>query len=756
MRHIITGFLAGEISPLMAGRVDTEQYAFGLDTCVNFVPFNEGPLVKRPGFAYVNDAAATTTWLSAFRRGVTQEYVLEWLAAKLRFYTNGGRIETSPGVAYEAVTPYAAAHASAICSQQNYDRLYLTHGTYPMGALRRDTATTFTHEVLTLLNGPFADPNTDTAITVTASGTSGAGITLTASSAIFRTGHVGSLFRLEAKDFSDVPAWETQMAGVVIGDLCRNEGKVYQAATAGKTGTVPPTHGEGTEWDGLNELDVVNAKGPYGVKWTYVHDRFGIVQITAIGGASPALTATATVLRRLPNSLTSVATWRWAYHAFSADAGYPHLVSIGWGRLLAWKDFDILGSVVGDYGGGRVNFAAFSDVGVLADDLAFRRRLSIEEPPLWVVADNKKLLLGLPAREIAIAPINASAAVTGPNIGAENQSFYGSELVWPVQIGTETIFIERGGERIRSADFDFARDRYDAPDLTAAAAHICKGGIVQLAHQRRPQALVYGVRADGQLVVHSKSRLEIKGFSRTVLGGSAKVKSAVSVYGADGKTEELWALVERTRGGATVKEIWKQMPWRKLGDAQAEQFFVDAGVRIAATAGQTVFTGLTWLASQAVAVLANGAVITGLSVTAGGQLTIPAANTAKVNGVEVPYTLIVGLAYTAEAITLPPAARSSNGFITGLLQRVLKVATRLVETVGVKVGVPGSDTLEEIVFRSGGDAMDAPIPLKTGDYGGEVEAEFDRLGRARWVSDGPTGAIVAAAMLNLDVSDRDV
>lgn len=752
LRHILTGFLAGEITPLMAGRVETDQYAYGLETCENFVPFNEGPLVKRPGFMFIREAAESSTWLSAFRRGVTQEYVVEWLEQKWRFFTNGGRIETSPGVAYEVANPYPAAIAHEICSHQNFDRQYLWHGDHRPAALRRDGATSFAHEVLSLRNGPFADDNSNEAATITASGVSGT-VTLTASTAIFQPGHVGSPIRLEAKDFGDIPAWEAGMKDIAIGDKCHNDGKVYQAATAGTTGQVQPTHSEGSYYDGQLTNDLLNDKGPYGVKWTYLHDRFGMATIASVASGT---SATATVTRRLPDSLASVATWRWALGAFSAAAGWPHLGTLWKGRWIAFKDFEIIGSVVGDYGGGQVNFSTHSSTGVLADDLAFRRTISIEEPPLWVARD-RKLILGTPSREVAIGPVNPSAALTGSNISADDQSFYGSELVWPVQFGTETIFVERGGRRIRSTDFDFARDRYDAADLTAAASHICgprtTGGLLQLAHQRGPQALIYGVRADGQLVTHSKSRLEIKGFARTVLGGAAKAKSAVSVFGEDGRTEELWLLVERERGnGSVVKEIWKQAPWREIGEDQAEQFFVDGGVRAEMAAGATALSGLSHLAGQDVAVLANGAVVKGCSVDSGGNLVGLTAD--KVPSTHA-YTLIVGLPYTALAVTLRPEMKFNGQSSQGLVQRVVKVMTRVIETVGVKVGVPGG-ALEEIVFRRGNDLMDTPIPLATGDYGGEVEAAFDRDGRARWLSDVPVNAVVAAAMLNVDVSATDV
>jgi hypothetical protein len=194
---------------------------------------------------------------------------------------------------------------------------------------------------------------------------------------------IGSPIRLEALDFSDVKAWEPQMAAVTVGMKCRNASKVYQAATAGSTGTSPPIHTKGSEWDGQNLSDVLNAKGPYGVQWTYLYDEFGIATIATVTDSTH---ATATVTRRMPDSLTAHPTYLWALGAFSAYAGWPSLVALFEGRLVHFKDFDFVGSVVGDYGGGRCNFASFTDSGTLADDLAFRRRISTTQPPLWMVA----------------------------------------------------------------------------------------------------------------------------------------------------------------------------------------------------------------------------------------------------------------------------------------------------------------------------------------------------------------------------------
>lgn len=746
LRQMLTAFVGGELDPLMAGRVDTEQYAYGLKVCENFVPINEGPLVKRPGWEYICDADATSTWLGSFRFSITQEYLIEWGETKARFYTNGGRIETSPGVAYEISTPYSAAVAPYLSTQQSFDRLYIDHASHAPASLVRTSATTFSHAATTLRNGPFLDQNSDQASTVTAAGTFtvGGSVTLTASSPIFAASEVGSLFRLEAKDFADMKAWEPGMGGVVIGEIVRSEGKAYTALTGGTTGSIVPTHESGAYYDGQDKVDVVNSKGPYGIRWEYRHDKYGVVRITAFTSATQ---VTATVERRLPDSIAS-GTWRWSRGAFSARQGWPSIVLHAYGRQLHIKGLDVIGSVVGDFGGGQCNFETFTSSGLTAADLGFRRTLAESDPPLWAVAD-RDLLVGTATRELVIGAINSAQAVAGDNIQSRPQSFYGSEQVYPLQLGTETLFVERGGRRIRAAGYDFGSDRYTPIDLTATARSITKGGILQLAWQRVPHAMLYAVRGDGQLVVHPATLLKIKGFARMVLGGNARALSAVSIVGQDGKTDELWLLVERQRSDGLKKEIWRQTAWRELGDDQAEQFYVDAGVRTEAAGGQTSFTGAVHLRSTQIAVLAGGGVIPNITVDADGDFTLPAAAVPA-----DPYVLVIGLPFTARAVTLPPERELRGGTMQGLLKRVRKVVLRLLESAGLYAGSPDGP-LEELIGRPGNAPMNAPIPLFSGDTPGSIDMDQDRDGSVRFISDKPLAATIAAAVLSLEVDEAD-
>lgn len=736
-RAIATSFNGGELSPRMGGRVDTAIYQVGVAEAENFIPTVEGAIVKRPGFEVIERARAGASWLTQFRFNLLQDYVIEWSDGILRFYTNGVQIESAPGVPYEVEVPYTAAEAPFVSFQQSFDRLYLDHPNHPPARLTRTSAVTFVYDVAPFTNGPFGDANTNegSTITVTGSPTVGSVVTINAASAIFLPGHVGAPFRIEAADFSTIPAWEAQTKNITVGMIRRSDGKAYTAASAGLTGTVQPVHTSGTEWDGQNLVDA-NDKGPFGVQWTYRHDRFGIVKITAV--APGGLSATATVIRALPDSVATVPTFRWSHGAFSDAAGWPSVVRAWKSRLCHFKGRDLLASVSGDF----LNHQAFTSSGTLPADLAFRRTLSTEDPVLWAI-DDRRMIVGTASREIAIGAINQAQAVSGDNIEAVPQSFYGSEPVFPIQIGTTGVFVQRAGRKLRQAEYDFARDRYQAANMTVWCRHITKGGIRQLAFQKEPEELLIGVRGDGQLVVHPHApEQEIKGFARIRHGGGT-ILSAVSIADTTGDQDELWVLVEREDGSRWVERM---AAWRDDDDPLEEAFFVDSGVTVIAAAGQTHFTGAVHLAGQAVAVLAAGGVVPGITVNDDGSFDLPASAVPA----DRTYRLTVGLPYTARVTTLRPQLPGGQS-MQGVRQRLVRMVLRLIATSGIRIG-PAGGKLDNLIDRAGNAQMDAPIPLFTGDTERAVSGGWDRNGQAVFESSAPLPATVVAAMPSLNVS----
>ncbi|WP_339454561.1 hypothetical protein, partial [Pseudomonas sp. EA_5y_Pfl2_R50] len=166
--------------------------------------------------------------------------------------------------------------------------------------------------------------------------------------------------------------------------------------------------------------------------------------------------------------------------------------------------------------------------------------------------------------------------------------------------------------------------------------------------------LLFGVRGDGQILVHPHApEQQIKGFSR-IIHGDGTVLSAMTIANADGKRDEVWVLVQRADG---VKSVQRMAAWRDDGDPISAAFFVDSGTTATAAAGQTHFTGATHLANKAVAVLADGGVVDGVTVAAEGSFDIPASVVPQ----DRAYTVTVGVRYTAAVVTLPPELKSQTG-----------------------------------------------------------------------------------------------
>lgn len=100
---------------------------------------------------------------------------------------------------YEIVTPYLEADLFDLQFAQSNDVLYIAHSDYPPMKLSRYGDTDWTIEEVDFKFGAWADENL-TAITMTPSAATGTGKTMTASSAYWEAGHVGSLFRYDTND----------------------------------------------------------------------------------------------------------------------------------------------------------------------------------------------------------------------------------------------------------------------------------------------------------------------------------------------------------------------------------------------------------------------------------------------------------------------------------------------------------------------------------------------------------------------------
>lgn len=144
-----TDFSGGELDPKLWGRTDLAKHAKGLKTCKNFFISKHGEAVSRPGTQLVEELASTgPLQLVDFVYSDSVAYVLEFTHEKIRFFTSGAVVESSPGVAYELASPYDEDDLAKLRWIQSGDVLTLVCEGYAPRELRRVTSTSFTLEEL--------------------------------------------------------------------------------------------------------------------------------------------------------------------------------------------------------------------------------------------------------------------------------------------------------------------------------------------------------------------------------------------------------------------------------------------------------------------------------------------------------------------------------------------------------------------------------------------------------------------------------
>ena len=748
-------FNAGELSPLMDGRVDVAKYQNGCRVLENFIPTVQGPAVRRPGTRFVAEVknSSKRAWLVKFEFNVTQSFILEFGDQYIRFYTNNGQVQ-SGGSPYEIATPYTAANLTGsdgtllLDFVQSGDIIYIAHPSYPVKKLSRFGNTNWTLTDVTFTNGPFNDQNTNQSITIYASATTGT-VTLTASSSIFQSGHVGALLYLEPKDLSTIKPWTAGQEYTTnpVNTLRRSEGKTYKCTTSGtpssgkvwRTGANKPIHTYGTVADGDGSAKAGTVVEREGLDWLFVDNGWGYVKIT---GVTSGTVATATVVDILPDGCigSGNATFRWCFGAFNGIEGYPSKVTFFRERLTFAKGQKLYFSVAGDF----ENFAAIDDAGDVVADRAIQVTISSDDvnPVEWLMP-TQALIIGTAGQEFACSENSSNEAFAPANVKITQQSSDGSRAVKPVRVGYSTLFVQRSGRKIKEIAYNFQQDGYITNDMTVMAEHITQGGVTQIAWHKEPYVALWAVRGDGKLLGFTFNKeQEVIGWHRHSIGGNGIVESIAVISAPDKTRDELWMIVRRTIGGVTKRYVEYMDREYVDGNTQASAFYVDSGVTYDSTPTTTI-SGLTWLAGQTVQVLADGAAHPNITISSGGVATMR-RSASKVQ---------IGFGYTSTLQTNRIEAGAGDGTAQGKTKRINKVVIRFYNTLGAYAG-PDENSLDEVQFREGSDPMDQAPPLFTGDKLIEWPSGYDFDGYVMVKQTQPLPMTVVALMPLVHTSDR--
>lgn len=804
---IRSSFNAGELSPLLDGRVDVAKYSNGCRVLENFIPTVQGPAVRRGGTRFVAEVktSANRTWLARFEFSTAQAYVLEFGDQYLRFYTNHGQLQTGTVAAYNGATAYAIGDLASsggvnyyciaattgnappnatywyplsgsvyeiptpwtsadltdandgtfrLSLAQTGDVLYIAHPSYPLQKLSRFSATKWTLAAVSLLNGPFKTQNADRTKTIYASGTTGA-VTLTASSSIFTAAMVGSYVYLEPADLSSIKPWTAGEEFVVnpLNTKRRSDGKTYNCTTNGtptagkawRTGPDKPIHTYGSAADGGGGGKVGTNIEIEGLTWQFVDSGYGYVKIT---GFTSGTSVSATVMgdNPLPAGVVGAgnATFRYAMGSFSGAEGYPNRVTFFRERLTLAKDQTLYFSVSADF----ENFAAKDDSGQVVADRAIQATISSDQvnQVQWL-APAQQLLIGTSGSEFSCSENSTSEPFAPGNIKIEQETNEGSRAVTPLRVGNAILAVQRSGRKLKELQFAIQQNGYQSQDLTVLSEHVTQGGIQQATWHKEPYLAVWAVRGDGQLLgfTYNKEQ-DTVGWHRHIMGGAFSGGQAV--------VESVCTIAAPDRAR---DELWVIVKRTINGTTRRYVEYLEREYQTGDTQASCYYvdSGATYSGAPATT-------ISGLTWLEGQTVQVLADGAAHPDRVVTSgaislqvsaSTVQVGLGYSSTLQTNRLEAGAADGTAQGKTKRINKTVIRFVNTLGAKAG-PDASTLDTIEFRSGSNPMDAPPPLFTGDKLIEWPGGYDFDGYCMVRQTQPLPMTVVAIMPQVMTFDR--
>jgi len=353
----------------------------------------------------------------------------------------------------------------------------------------------------------------------------------------------------------------------------------------------------------------------------------------------------------------------------------------------------------GDYN----NFTA----GTGADDALIYTIASNQVNAIRYLSATRVLTIGTSGGEYVLTA-TSDGPITPTTTLIRKYSNYGAAAVEPVQVADLTLFVQRGGRKVREFRYvgDINVSAYQAPDITIVAEHITVGGLTAFAYQQEPDGVIWAIRADGTLIgVTYRREEEVVAWHKHVIGGEfdggQAIVESIAALPSDTGEDELYMIVKRTINGATKRYVELMTPFN-FGGVTSGAFFVDGGLRYSGAAVGSL-KGLYHLEGETVTILANGATHPDRGVADGGVALAFNSTTAA-----------IGYNYTSSMQTMRIESGSADGTSQGKPKRIHAVTLRLLETVGIEVGNSSNEN-DRVFFRNSSMPMDQAVPLFTGD-----------------------------------------
>ncbi len=647
VRPIQPSFSTGEVSPEIWARIDINKYSSALRKCRNFIIHASGGASNRTGTRYVATAKYSNKKciVQEFIFSDEQKYIFEIGDEYIRFYTQEERLTVSPEdyaswsaatayivgdyvtynvstlyyaiqagtnhipsssptywveqSIYEIPSPYTEDDLPLLRFESSGDVVFITTPDFQTRTLTRYGATDFRLEIYQPDDGPFMVENLDDSLSLNVSAVTGS-TTLTASSALFVTGHVGALFKLrhyiEGQAISQTFTSATTSSSircfttwrVITHGTWTGKFKIEKSSDGGVTWTALRTFSSISDFNANTSgtEDIETNPEPFLIRvnmYAYTSgsmnidltsDPFyqdGIVRVTDYNSST---SLDVDVLTDVGSTSQTVS---WNEGSWSDYRGWPRVSRFYQDRLVFAGSYTEPMTLWMTQTGNYYSFLRHStllDTDGITTNLPSRQLNAIN----GLVAF-KRLLVFTSASIWSVGPVSGSA-MTPTGFTQEVEEYNGSNGINPVVIGTEAIYAQSQSKIIANMGFSFADDSFAGSVTNILASHLFKKwNIIDMAYQRNPDHIVWCLRDDGRMVALTYLReQEVVAWHQHDTLGDIESLAVIPSEGFD----ELWMSVNRENGRFIERMVQRFITSSCNDDSREfrieDQFFVDCGI----------------------------------------------------------------------------------------------------------------------------------------------------------------------------------
>jgi hypothetical protein len=550
-----TSFAGGELSPLLAARVDLEQYSIGAKLIKNFTVMPHGGLqtIKKGSRVYVG-----FYYIKIFPFTYSSEKSWVFAIARRGGDDGGGLFFTliePPAVYYPLLgsLPYAEEECEDVRTLQSGNIIYLFHPNHPVQKITLDPnrdsngGATLSWKISSVefKHGPFQDVNTDESskmqVTYEPNKYPAHPYGVASTSYQFTSADVGRLVRLEVKiktNSGEIAPAQDRQSGVY---RLYNFFGAYTWRTSGKwrgsvvieiadaNDKIDPTNENTWAWHVFKTYEsVADAEENFSFSGT-VEEYSADFRITVTstwgrfrfmwdyqGGLIERLfklqVPTSSLIGGFPYGCWSdsadgfhgsaPATDAWALGAFGKGVGYPSLGAFHQERLILARTKANRQSIWMSKPASWEDFG--TSIPAKDDDAITLTLASKRDDAITGLVSRQDLLVFTEGSEWVARAGSKSDVFTPSSITITPSGYYGSAYLEPVDTGDTTLFLQNNKRTVRSIGYSLDVDGYASKDMCIMSEHIFRDNpIVSMAFQRTPQQILWCVLRDGTMAAMS-------------------------------------------------------------------------------------------------------------------------------------------------------------------------------------------------------------------------------------------------------------